>query len=215
MQGAGVRERSAGADYEGRRPYEGGDGSFAEGGEGGPAFRVRAASTRLSCRVACLLARLQGRTLSGLVTGIRSAEQFSRKYVPESWKTCRFSAAALRAVRSKRHPSMSLSLLSMSVRSAFTSFRIPNGHGPAGRLRSALGAVALRAPSAPCAHFAVDRQMTPPSHAVLLGPAALSPRLASARLSGSASRPLRPKASRAPDCGEELRAARIVYTLEP
>ena len=81
-------------------------GSYAEGGEGGPAFRVRAASTRLSCRVACLLARLQGRTLSGLVTGKRSAEQISRKYIPESWKTCRFSAAALRAVRSKRHPSM-------------------------------------------------------------------------------------------------------------
>ena len=50
--------------------------------------------------------------------------------------------------------------------------------------------------NAPCAHLAVDRQMTPPSHAVLLGPLALSPRLASARLSGSASRPLRPKASR-------------------
>ena len=49
---------------------------------------------------------------------------------------------------------------------------------------------------APCVHLAVDRQMTPPSHAVLLGPSALSPRLASARLSGSASRPLRPKASR-------------------
>ena len=81
-------------------------GSYAQGGEGGPAFRVRAASTRLSCRVACLHARLQGRTLSGLITGIRPAKQFSRKYVPESWKTCRFSAAALRAVRSKRHPSM-------------------------------------------------------------------------------------------------------------
>ena len=35
---------------------------------------------------------------------------------------------------------------------------------------------------------------------------ALSPRLASDRLSGSASRPLRPKASRAPDCVRELRA---------
>ena len=67
---------------------------------------------------------------------------------------------------------------------------------------------------APCVHLAVDRQMTPPSHAVLLGPSALTPRLASARLSGSASRPLRPKASRPPDCGGELRAARIVCTLE-
>ena len=35
---------------------------------------------------------------------------------------------------------------------------------------------------------------------------ALTARLASARLSGSASRPLRPKASRPPDCLEELRA---------
>ena len=68
-------------------------------------------------------------------------------------------------------------------------------------VRRAVGAFA-----APCAHLAVDRQMTPPSHAVLLGPLALTPRLASARLSGSASRPLRPKASRPPDCLEELRA---------
>ena len=75
-------------------------------------------------------------------------------------------------------------------------------------VRRAVGACA-----APCAHLAVDRQMTPPSHAVLLGPSALSPRLASARLSGSASRPLRPKASKPPDCTEELRAERIVYTL--
>ena len=92
-------------------------GSYAEGEEGGPAFRVRAASTRLSCRVACLHVRLQGRTLSGLVTGIRSAEQFSRKYVPESWKTCRFSAAALRAVRSKRHPSMPFAWVRRAPRS--------------------------------------------------------------------------------------------------
>ena len=160
-------------------------GSYAEGGEGGPAFRVRAASTRLSCRVACLHVRLQGRTLSGLVTGIRSAEQFSRKYVPASWKTCWFSAAALRAVRSKRHPSMPFA---WSVRAS----------GPF---------------NAPCAHLAVDRQMSPALFAVLLGPLALPPRSLADRLSGSASRPLRPKASRAPDCIKELRAARIVYTL--
>ena len=182
MQGAGAR---LGARGKGRRPYEGRDGSFAEGGEGGPAFRVRAASTRLSCRMACFPARFQGRTLSGLVTGKRPAEQISRKYVPESWKTCRFSAAALRAVRSKRHPSMPFA---WSVR-AF---------GPL---------------NAPCAHLAVDRQMTPALFAVLLGPLALSPRSLADRLSGSASRPLRPKASRAPDCIKALRAEHFRHAL--
>ena len=34
------------------------------------------------------------------------------------------------------HRLVGLSLLSMPVRSACTSFRVPNGHGPAGRLRS-------------------------------------------------------------------------------
>ena len=60
--------------------------------------------------------------------------------------------------------------------------------------------------NAPCAHLAVDRQMTPPSHAVLFGPSALTLRLASDRLSGTPSAALRPKASRTPDCVKELRA---------
>jgi len=59
---------------------------------------------------------------------------------------------------------------------------------------------AARAGGAPCgfvAYLAVDHQMTPTLFAGLFGPAALPPRSLTDRLSGSASRPLRPKAPRA------------------
>ena len=59
---------------------------------------------------------------------------------------------------------------------------------------------AARAVGAPCgfvAYLAVDHQMTPTLFAGFSGPSALSPRSLADRLSGSASRPLRPCALRA------------------
>ena len=57
---------------------------------------------------------------------------------------------------------MPLSLLSISVRPAFTAFRMPNGYGPSGRLRSALEAArAFALLAALSLHLAVDHQMTP------------------------------------------------------
>ena len=100
---------------------------------------------------------------------------------------------------------MPLSLLSISVRSAFTAFRIPNGYGPSGRLRSALEAArAFALPAALSLHLANDHQMTPPLFAGAsraFGPCAP---LTAARLSGIASRALRPKASRLSGLGNEL-----------
>ena len=43
------------------------------------------------------------------VTGTACGKWCSRKYFPASWKICRFSASALRAVRKKRHPEMPFS----------------------------------------------------------------------------------------------------------
>ena len=92
---------------------------------------------------------------------------------------------------------MPLSLLSMSVRPARTSFRVPNGYGPSGRLRSALEAArAFALPAALSLHLANDHQMTPPLFAGAsraFGPCAP---LTAARLSGTPSAALRPKASR-------------------
>ena len=64
---------------------------------------------------------------------------------------------------------MPLSLLSISVRPAFTAFRMPNGYGPSGRLRSALEAArAFALLAALSLHLANDHQMTPPSHGPLI-----------------------------------------------
>jgi len=41
------------------------------------------------------------------VTATDCGKWCSRKYFPESWKTCRKSASALRAVRKERHPAQS------------------------------------------------------------------------------------------------------------
>jgi len=75
---------------------------------------------------------------------------------------------ALRAVRKQRHPEM-----------------------PCARSRPG-----LRPSGGFVAYLAVDHQMTPTLFAELFGPAALPPRSLADRLSGSASRPLRPKAPR-------------------
>ena len=91
----------------------------------------------------------------------------SRKYFPESWKICRFSASALRAVRKKRHPEMPFA-------------RSRPGSRPSGGF---------------VARLAFDHQMTPPSPGPLIGPSALPRPSASARLSGTPSAALRPKAS--------------------
>jgi len=74
----------------------------------------------------------------------------SRKYFPESWKTCRFSAfPRIRAGEEERHPEMPFARSRPGIR--------PSG-----------GFVA---------HLAIDHQMTPPSHGpltALRAPEALS-----------------------------------------
>jgi len=64
-------------------------------------------------------------------------------------------------VRKERHPAQSLSLLSISVRPAGTSFRVPNGYGlrpPSVGARSRPGS---RPSGGFVAHLAFDHQMTP------------------------------------------------------
>ena len=101
----------------------------------------------------------------------------SRKYFPESWKICRFSASrAFARVRKKRHPEMPFARSRPGIR--------PSG-----------GFVAS---------LCVDHQMTPPLFAGAFrafGPCAP---LTSARLSGTPAAALRPKASRRAGIGNEL-----------
>ena len=107
---------------------------------------------------------------AGLESRVRPAEVWRKEMIA---RVLDFLAgnplSALRAVRKERHPEMSCA-------------RSRPGLRPSGGF---------------VAYLAVDRQMTPTSPGPLIGPAALPRPSASARLSGSASRTLRPCALRA------------------
>jgi len=141
-----------------------------------PLFRKRPplGSGEVTRKFACALPSKAGLCPWPRVTGTDCGKWCSRKYFPESWISCRFSASALRAVRKKRHPEMPFARSRPGIR--------PSG-----------GFVA---------HLAFDHQMTPALFARLF--ALARSRLAHWRTGCRARlrRPSDLKHHAAPDCGK-------------
>ena len=109
--------------------------SGCKAGSRRPLFRERPPLGRrgVTRKFACSLPSKAGLCPWPQVTGTDCGKWCSRKYFPESWKICRFSASALRAVRKERHPAQSFA-------------RSRPGLRPSGGF---------------VAHLAIDHQMTP------------------------------------------------------